>query len=53
MERPLQIGAMLAGAARPDVELLSGFGVPIGEAFQLRDDVLGVFGDDAYTGNRS
>ncbi|SCF27815.1 geranylgeranyl diphosphate synthase, type I [Micromonospora matsumotoense] len=50
VERPLQIGAMLAGAARPDVERLSGFGVPIGEAFQLRDDVLGVFGDDAVTG---
>ncbi|MEU1756176.1 polyprenyl synthetase family protein [Micromonospora matsumotoense] len=50
VERPLQIGAMLAGAARPDVERLSGFGIPIGEAFQLRDDILGVFGDDAVTG---
>lgn len=48
--RPLQIGAALAGA-EPD--LLSGcaeFGFPLGEAFQLRDDLLGVFGDPARTG---
>jgi geranylgeranyl diphosphate synthase type I len=50
VERPLQIGAILAGADRPDVERLAHFGVPIGEAFQLRDDLLGVFGDDAVTG---
>ena len=48
--RPLQIGASLAGAG-PDVlaELLR-FGDPLGDAFQLRDDVLGVFGDPAITG---
>ncbi|MFY1683328.1 polyprenyl synthetase family protein [Micromonospora sp.] len=50
VERPLQIGAMLAGAPRAEVDRLSRFGVPIGEAFQLRDDILGVFGDDAVTG---
>jgi geranylgeranyl diphosphate synthase type I len=48
--RPLQIGAVLAGA--PDAVLggLAAFGEPLGEAFQLRDDVLGVFGDPAHTG---
>lgn len=49
IERPLQLGAALAG--RPDlVEPLSRFGDPLGEAFQLRDDVLGVFGDSTLTG---
>jgi geranylgeranyl diphosphate synthase type I len=50
VERPLHIGAALAGAS-PDVfEALSAFGLPLGEAFQLRDDLLGVFGDPAMTG---
>jgi geranylgeranyl diphosphate synthase, type I len=48
--RPLHLGAALAGA---DPELLTGltsYGLPLGEAFQLRDDVLGVFGDPEVTG---
>jgi geranylgeranyl diphosphate synthase type I len=50
VERPLHVGAALAGAG-PDVfEALTGYGVPLGEAFQLRDDLLGVFGDPAVTG---
>ena len=50
VERPLLLGAALAGAG-PEVEAAySGFGLPLGEAFQLRDDVLGVFGDEARTG---
>ncbi|HEX2577884.1 MAG TPA: polyprenyl synthetase family protein [Aquihabitans sp.] len=49
IERPLHVGALLAG--RPDrVEPLSRYGDPLGQAFQLRDDVLGVFGDAARTG---
>ena len=49
IERPLQLGATLAG--RPDLtEPLSRYGDPLGEAFQLRDDVLGVFGDSDRTG---
>lgn len=49
IERPLQMGIALAG--RPDlIEPSSRFGDPLGEAFQLRDDVLGVFGDAARTG---
>jgi len=50
VERPLLFGAALAGAPRSLVEAYSGFGLPLGEAFQLRDDVLGVFGDPAETG---
>ena len=50
VEKPLLIGAALAGSS-PDVEaLLSAYGVALGEAFQIRDDVLGAFGDPAATG---
>ncbi|MFD0597567.1 polyprenyl synthetase family protein [Catellatospora coxensis] len=48
--RPLQIGAVLAGASDAVLDGLAAFGEPLGEAFQLRDDVLGVFGDPARTG---
>lgn len=50
IERPLQIGARLAGADDQLLDCLSRYGLPLGEAFQLRDDVLGVFGDPATTG---
>ena len=47
--RPLQLGAALAG--RADLaEPLASHGLPVGLAFQLRDDVLGAFGDPAATG---
>jgi geranylgeranyl diphosphate synthase type I len=50
VEWPLRIGAALAGAG-PDVHsACSEFAIPLGEAFQLRDDVLGVFGDPSKTG---
>ncbi|MBK5306801.1 MAG: polyprenyl synthetase family protein, partial [Frankiaceae bacterium] len=50
IERPLHLGAVLAGA-EPDVLAgYSAYGLPLGEAFQLRDDVLGVFGDPSETG---
>jgi len=48
--RPLQIGAALAGAGAEVTDALAAFGDPLGDAFQLRDDVLGVFGDPAVTG---
>lgn len=50
IERPLDIGAALAGATSAQITALSRFGLPLGEAFQLRDDLLGVFGDPAVTG---
>ncbi len=50
VEHPLLLGAAMAGA-RPDLLAgLSAYGLPLGEAFQLRDDVLGVFGDPDVTG---
>lgn len=48
--RPLRIGAALAGASPEVHEALSRYGVPLGEAFQLRDDLLGVYGDPSVTG---
>ncbi len=50
IERPVHIGAALAGATAEQVQGLSRFGLPLGEAFQLRDDLLGVFGDPVVTG---
>ncbi len=50
IERPLHIGAALAGAGPETLDQLTRFGLPLGEAFQLRDDLLGVFGDPAVTG---
>ncbi|MBO0846180.1 MAG: polyprenyl synthetase family protein [Nocardioides sp.] len=50
IERPLHIGATLAGASEAHLRELSSFGLPLGEAFQLRDDLLGVFGDPDQTG---
>ncbi|WP_329453583.1 polyprenyl synthetase family protein (plasmid) [Streptomyces sp. NBC_01724] len=50
VERPLHIGAALAGAEPAVLDACTAFGIPLGEAFQLRDDLLGVFGDPAKTG---
>jgi geranylgeranyl diphosphate synthase type I len=50
IERPLHLGAALAGASPGVMGALSAYGLPLGIAFQLRDDMLGVFGDPAATG---
>lgn len=50
VERPLHLGAALAGADASLMASLSDLALPLGEAFQLRDDVLGVFGDPSVTG---
>ncbi len=47
---PLHLGAALAGADDSLLAVFSAYGMPLGEAFQLRDDVLGVFGDPGVTG---
>jgi geranylgeranyl diphosphate synthase, type I len=48
--RPLELGAALAGAEESLLAGLRAFGDPLGRAFQLRDDLLGVFGEEATTG---
>jgi geranylgeranyl diphosphate synthase type I len=50
IERPLHLGVALAGGDEVLAAALSAYGLPLGEAFQLRDDILGVFGDPAETG---
>jgi geranylgeranyl diphosphate synthase type II len=49
-QAPLQAGAMLAGATAATLAALGEYGRNVGIAFQLRDDVLGVFGDQELTG---
>jgi geranylgeranyl diphosphate synthase, type I len=53
IQQPLAIGAALAGADAAQRAALNAFGHPVGMAFQLRDDVLGVFGDESATGKPS
>ena len=52
VERPLHLGAVLAAPERAGELLpaLSAYGLPLGDAFQIRDDVMGAFGDEAITG---
>ena len=50
IERPLHFGALIAGSSAETNSALTKFGIPLGEAFQLRDDLLGVFGDPETTG---
>jgi geranylgeranyl diphosphate synthase, type I len=50
IEQPLAIGACLAGADEARLGRIRSFGAPLGEAFQLRDDLLGTFGDRSSTG---
>ena len=50
IEAPILIGAAFAGASPDLLRGLSAFGIPLGMAFQLRDDILGVFGDPSVTG---
>ncbi len=50
IERPLHLGAALAGRLDQVESTLTAYGMPLGEAFQLRDDLLGTIGDDQLTG---
>jgi geranylgeranyl diphosphate synthase type I len=50
IERPLHVGAAIAGRLDDLQASLSAYGDRLGEAFQLRDDLLGAFGDEAATG---
>ncbi|MBU0707662.1 polyprenyl synthetase family protein [Patescibacteria group bacterium] len=49
-ETPLHLGAILGGANKKQLDLLSRFSLPAGMAFQIRDDVLGVFGSKKELG---
>ena len=53
VRRPLNIGAAIAGASAGQQAALSAYGLPLGRAFQWRDDLLGVFGDAELTGKQS
>ncbi len=53
VQQPLLIGAAIGGARTDQQDSLRAFGHPVGMAFQLRDDVLGVFGDSSATGKPS
>lgn len=50
VELPLHLGAIAAGGEESLLNDLSGYAIPAGLAFQLRDDVLGLFGDEKVTG---
>ncbi|MCP2279643.1 geranylgeranyl diphosphate synthase, type I [Nocardia amikacinitolerans] len=50
VRRPLELGAAMAGCGQDTLSMLARFGTRVGEAFQLRDDLLGIFGSAAVTG---
>jgi geranylgeranyl diphosphate synthase type I len=47
---PLVVGALLAGAKQTDISRLSKIGLLIGQAFQIQDDVIGIFGSQKHIG---
>jgi geranylgeranyl diphosphate synthase type I len=47
---PLCIGATLAGASKTQVEILREYGISLGRAFQIKDDVIGIFNEESETG---
>lgn len=53
VESPLALGGLIAGGTADQIASLRAFGLPLGMAYQLRDDVLGVFGDPDVTGKPS
>lgn len=53
VRRPLEIGAAMSGGSDLTFSALGRYGTAVGEAFQLRDDLLGVFGSEAATGKPS
>jgi len=50
IERPLHLGLALANAPENMFTMYSGYGIPLGQAFQIQDDILGLFGDEEKTG---
>lgn len=52
-ENPLHVGAILAGATENDLKALTEYAIPGGIAFQIQDDILGMFGDEEKMGKSS
>jgi len=50
IEAPLHIGALLAGASDDELRILSKYAIPLGRAFQIQDDILGMFGSEKKLG---
>jgi len=50
---PLTTGAILAGAKEKDIAYLHKYGIYLGRAFQIKDDILGIFAEEAHTGKSS
>ena len=50
IEGPLQLGAILAGANKKFLDSLSGYAIPVGIAFQIQDDIIGIFGNEKKVG---
>lgn len=50
IEKPLMMGATLGGASNKTIKYLSGYGINLGIAFQIQDDILGMFGDEKKVG---
>lgn len=50
IEGPLHLGAVLAGADEEFLKSLSKFAIPLGVAFQIQDDIIGIFGDEQKVG---
>lgn len=50
---PLSIGATLAGAGKNEINILTRYGLTLGRAFQIKDDILGIFGEERKIGKSS
>jgi geranylgeranyl diphosphate synthase type I len=50
VERPMHIGAVLAGAEEDTLRIFSSYAVPLGQAFQIQDDIMGTFSNEAKIG---
>ena len=50
VERPMHIGAVLAGAEEDTLRIFSSYAIPLGQAFQIQDDIMGTFSNEAKIG---
>ncbi len=50
IEGPLHMGAIAAGASDEQLKILSEYAIPLGQAFQIKDDILGMFGSEVKLG---